>query len=47
MSESKTIVVTGSNKGIGYGIVEQLPKKSNMKVIMACRNVDKGNQAKK
>ena len=46
MSQSKYVVVTGANKGIGYGIVEHLADNENMKVIMACRNVDRGNKAK-
>ena len=44
--KEKTVVVTGCNKGIGYGIVEHLAKCPVMKVIMACRNVDKGKKAK-
>lgn len=46
MTETKNIIVTGSNKGLGFGIVEDLAKNSNNKIIMACRNVDKANPAK-
>ena len=42
MEALKTIVVTGSNKGVGYGIVENLVQK-NFKIIMACRNVQLAN----
>jgi NAD(P)-dependent dehydrogenase (short-subunit alcohol dehydrogenase family) len=46
MTETKNIIVTGSNKGIGFGIVEELAKNLNNKIIMACRNLDKANKAK-
>ena len=35
----KSVIVTGSNKGIGYGIVNNLAAKGGWKIIMACRNV--------
>lgn len=44
--KEKTVIVTGSNKGLGYGIVEHLAKCPIMKVIMACRNLDKANKAR-
>lgn len=34
----KTIIVTGCNKGIGYGVVDNLAGKSGWDIIMACRN---------
>ena len=35
----KIILVTGSNKGIGYGIIEALlKKKSNLRIILTSRN---------
>lgn len=46
MQNLKNIVVTGSNKGIGYGIVENLAQKAGWNIIMACRNVDLGNKAR-
>jgi NAD(P)-dependent dehydrogenase (short-subunit alcohol dehydrogenase family) len=37
--DETTFVVTGSNKGIGYGIVENLCKLPQIpNIIMACRN---------
>jgi NAD(P)-dependent dehydrogenase (short-subunit alcohol dehydrogenase family) len=36
----KTIIVTGSNKGIGYAIVDALGERQGWKVIMACRNLE-------
>jgi NAD(P)-dependent dehydrogenase (short-subunit alcohol dehydrogenase family) len=34
----KTVIVTGSNKGIGFGIVNGLAAQGGWKIIMACRN---------
>lgn len=42
----KTIIVTGSNKGIGLGIVEKLAGKA-FRIIMACRSVDKAEETRK
>ncbi|EGR33176.1 hypothetical protein IMG5_060150 [Ichthyophthirius multifiliis] len=41
------IIVTGSNKGVGYGIVENLIQKQNYHIIMACRSLERGNEARK
>lgn len=46
MHNIKTIVVTGSNKGIGYGIVENLAQKQGWNIVMACRNMELANKAK-
>ena len=44
-SNRKTVLITGSNKGIGYGIVEiLLEKKSNLRVILTSRNEDLGKK---
>ena len=41
--DRKIVLVTGSNKGIGYGIIETLlEKKSNLKIILTSRNEDLG-----
>lgn len=40
MHNVRNIIVTGSNKGIGYGIVENLAQKAGWNIIMACRNVE-------
>ena len=39
MHKLRNIIVTGANKGIGYGIVENLAQKNEWNIIMACRNV--------
>ncbi len=46
MNQVKNIIVTGSNKGIGLGIVEYLAKSNNWNIIMACRNVELASKAR-
>ena len=42
----KIALVTGSNKGIGYGIIETLlEKKSNLRIILTSRNEDLGQKS--
>ena len=44
----RTIVITGANKGIGYGIVKALAEnENNYTLIMTSRNSDLGQQARK
>ena len=47
MEGLKNIIVTGSNKGIGYAIVENLAGKQGWNIIMACRNIELANQSQK
>ena len=43
MSPKKIVLVTGSNKGIGYSIIETLlKKKSNLRIILTSRNEQLG-----
>ena len=43
MSSKKIVLVTGSNKGIGYSIIETLlKKKSNLRIILTSRNEQLG-----
>ena len=45
-SNRKIVLVTGSNKGIGYGIIETLlEKKSNLRIILTSRNEDLGKKS--
>lgn len=41
-STKKLVLVTGSNRGIGYGIVEGLLQKKKYRVILSARNEDLG-----
>ncbi|XP_044746740.1 carbonyl reductase [NADPH] 1-like [Coccinella septempunctata] len=47
MSDVKIAVVTGSNKGIGYGIVKGLCERFDGKVYLTARNVSRGIEAVK
>ena len=43
MSSKKIVLITGSNKGIGYSIIETLLKKnSNLRIILTSRNEQLG-----
>ena len=45
-SDRKIVLVTGSNKGIGYGIIETLlEKKSHFRIILTSRNEDLGHKS--
>ena len=45
-AESKLIMITGCNKGVGFGILENLAKsKPGYKFLMAVRSVPKGMEA--
>jgi NAD(P)-dependent dehydrogenase (short-subunit alcohol dehydrogenase family) len=46
MQTLKTIIITGSNKGIGFGIANYLASKQGWNVIMACRNLELGEKSK-
>ena len=43
-NQDKIIIITGSNKGVGFGITEGLCQK-NFKIIMAVRNVNLGQES--
>ena len=45
-SNRKIVLVTGSNKGIGFGIIETLlQKKSNLRIILTSRNEELGKKS--
>eukprot|EP01016_Furgasonia_blochmanni_P029451 TRINITY_DN3093_c0_g2_i1.p2 TRINITY_DN3093_c0_g2~~TRINITY_DN3093_c0_g2_i1.p2 ORF type:complete len:283 (-),score=34.02 TRINITY_DN3093_c0_g2_i1:161-1009(-) len=46
--QGRSVVITGCNKGIGYGIAEKLCQSTNKyKIVMACRSLERGEEAKK
>lgn len=46
MQQLRNVIVTGSNKGIGFAIAENLASKDNWNIIMAVRNLELGEVAK-
>jgi NAD(P)-dependent dehydrogenase (short-subunit alcohol dehydrogenase family) len=45
MASTNTYIVTGDNTGLGFACVSALTKDGSALVIIACRNVDQGEQA--
>ena len=46
MQSKKIVLITGSNKGIGYGIIEALlKKKANLRIILTSRNESLGKKS--
>lgn len=43
--EGKTIIVTGANVGLGYEAAKHFTRLGAKKVILACRNMEKGKKA--
>lgn len=43
--EDQTIIITGGNVGLGYETAKDLSKRKAKSVIIACRNIEKGNEA--
>ena len=43
--KNKTVIITGSNKGIGKEAAKQIAK-LGAKVYMACRSLDSANEAR-
>ncbi|GFH56258.1 hypothetical protein CTEN210_12734 [Chaetoceros tenuissimus] len=43
--EDQTIIITGGNVGLGYETAKDLSKRNAKSVIIACRNIEKGNEA--
>lgn len=46
MNGLKNIIVTGSNQGIGLGIVQKLASQEGWNIIMAVRNIQNGEEAR-
>jgi NAD(P)-dependent dehydrogenase (short-subunit alcohol dehydrogenase family) len=46
MENTKIVLITGANKGLGFGMVQNLSKNHpEFKVILASRDLNRGNQA--
>lgn len=41
----RTVVITGGNSGLGYYCAQNLARDPEWYIILACRNLDKGNRA--
>ncbi|GLI74799.1 putative secondary metabolism biosynthetic enzyme [Penicillium ochrochloron] len=46
MSESKIVLITGANSGVGYATAETIVSQPGYHVILACRDIAKANQAR-
>ncbi len=42
----KTIIITGSNSGLGFETAKKIAKNKEYEIILACRNIEKANIAK-
>ena len=42
----KTVIITGANSGLGFETARKVANNKDYKVILACRNMDKAEQAK-
>ena len=42
----RTIIITGANSGLGFETAKKIANNKDYEVILACRNIDKGNNAK-
>lgn len=43
----RTIIITGANSGLGFETAKKIAKNNDYEIILACRNIDKANKAKK
>lgn len=47
MNTIRKIIITGANRGIGLGLVKSLASRPNWHIIMAVRNVELGEKARR
>ena len=41
----KTVIITGANSGLGFEAAKKIAKNPDFRVILACRNKEKAEQA--
>lgn len=46
MNDLKTVIITGSNSGLGFETAKKIAKNNNYQVILACRNKELAEKAK-
>ena len=42
----RTVIITGANSGLGFETAKKIASNKDYELILACRNSDKGNNAK-
>ena len=42
----RTVIITGANSGLGFETAKKIAKNKEYQVILACRNIEKGDNAK-
>ena len=42
----RTVIITGANSGLGFETAKKIANNKDYELILACRNSDKGNNAK-
>ncbi len=47
MSELRTIIITGANSGLGFEVAKKIALNKAYRIILACRNLEKAELAKK
>jgi NAD(P)-dependent dehydrogenase (short-subunit alcohol dehydrogenase family) len=43
----RTTIITGANKGIGLAVADNLAGKEGWSLILACRNIERAEQARR
>ena len=42
----KSVVITGGNSGLGFEVAKKIARDKDYQIILACRNLEKGENAK-
>jgi NAD(P)-dependent dehydrogenase (short-subunit alcohol dehydrogenase family) len=46
-AQLKTIVITGANKGIGFGVADNLAEKIGWQIVLACRDLKRAEDSRR